>query len=509
MPQHGAPFGENALIAPSVPRVTTSPHSLKQTPDPHERFLRVIKWYMSGWYLKPPVSIQPPLNLTIRRHSLMRQHQPMHGKPTSCHAAVLWLAGAATAVPEAALPCTVSSGQLGTLHKQGVVPGAIAASDVLSGGGPGKRGQAVLAACMACSCLLGDARRSRAFWRENENANVRLRLAATQGVKKPYNPILGEVFRASFDHGEKGTTHFVAEQVRATFSRRSGQWTLFSPSCSVHVSGSVWLPSHSCRQQCVAALHARMSDHWRGQVSHHPPVSAFHFVNRKSDWSFEAVLRPKSKFLGNSAASIAEGQGKLTLHDCGEEYHITFPSYYVRGLLLGTMRMEISGDVNVSCPKLGLEMNGTFKNRGYFSGENNSFEGKVTPIGTKDTLYKITGRWDRDLKIESKKDKSTKLFIDVNQEKGQSHTPLTVRPEAQQEWYESRKLWTNVTKGIRSQNQDMAGEHKSKLEDAQRAGKREKEERGETWKPVLFKNADSCPDAQSLKWEFKYSRYAL
>lgn len=120
------------------------------------------------------------------------------------------------------------------------------------------------------------------------------------------------------------------------------------------------------------------------QVSHHPPVSAFYFVNRKAGWSFRAVLRPKSKFLGNSAASIAEGNGVLTFTKTGEEYNITFPSYYVRGLLLGTMRMEIAGDVTVSCPKLGLEMAGTFKNRGYFSGENNSVEAKISSMDKKE-----------------------------------------------------------------------------------------------------------------------------
>ena len=38
-----------------------------------------------------------------------------------------------------------------------------------------------------------------------------------------------------------------------------------------------------------------------GQVSHHPPVSAFHCVNRKGGWHLSAVMHPKTKFLGNSA----------------------------------------------------------------------------------------------------------------------------------------------------------------------------------------------------------------
>lgn len=275
------------------------------------------------------------------------------------------------------------------------------------------------------------------------------------GVKKPYNPILGEVFQCSWDHGSKGTTYYVAEQ-----------------------------------------------------VSHHPPISAFHFVNRKANWTLHSTIRPKSKFLGNSAASMMEGEGTLVLNGLGEEYKITFPSYYVRGLLLGTMRMEIAGDVSITCAKTGLEMNGTFKNKGYFSGENNSVEAKISTIAGKETLYKITGRWDRELKVENKKAKTTTQFLDVSAEKLSTYSPLQITPEAQQQYYESRKVWTHVTKGIRAQNQEMAGHHKNKLEEGQRLGKKEREERNEDWTPRLFTNPDGIHDAKSLRWRFKYTRDA-
>mmetsp|Transcript_7502 Transcript_7502/g.18749 ORF Transcript_7502/g.18749 Transcript_7502/m.18749 type:complete len:413 (-) Transcript_7502:521-1759(-) len=273
------------------------------------------------------------------------------------------------------------------------------------------------------------------------------------GVKKPYNPILGEVFRCRWEHGDKGTTYYVAEQ-----------------------------------------------------VSHHPPISAFHFVNRKAGWSMNAAIRPTSKFLGNSAASIMAGEGTLVLHELGEEYTFSFPSYYVRGLLIGVMRMEISGDVKITCAKTGLEMNGSFKNRGYFQGENNSIEAKISKTGSKDTLYKITGRWDRTLTITEKKTGEAKQLFDVNQEKAASFTQLTLDPEERQQYYESRKVWQHVTKGLKAQNTDMATTHKAKLEDGQRAGKKEREEKalGE-WQPKLFANLGGG-DPKSISWKFKFSK---
>ena len=131
------------------------------------------------------------------------------------------------------------------------------------------------------------------------------------------------------------------------------------------------------------------------QVSHHPPVSAFHFANRKGGWQFHSVMQPKSKFLGNSAASIMDGHGVLEVLALGEEYEFTFPSYYVRGLLIGVMRMEISGDVNITCKKTGLSCALTFSNKGFFKGENNSVSGKVVRSSDKTELCKVSGRWDK------------------------------------------------------------------------------------------------------------------
>jgi len=265
------------------------------------------------------------------------------------------------------------------------------------------------------------------------------------GVKKPYNPILGEVFQCSWDWGANGKTMYVAEQ-----------------------------------------------------VSHHPPVSAFHFVNRASGWQLHAVMQPKSKFLGNSAGSIMDGHGCLDILSLGEQYEFTFPSYYVRGLLIGVMRMEISGDVTMTCKKTGLTCTFTFANKGFFKGENNSVSGKVTRIGDKSEIAKISGRWDKTLKL--KRGGSESVFLDVEAEKNNSYCPMAQEPQDQQRYFESRPLWSGVTKGIKTSNQDMATEHKTKLEDGQRAGKKERDTEGAQWTPKLFEQTN--PN-DITAWRFK------
>ena len=63
-------------------------------------------------------------------------------------------------------------------------------------------------------------------------------------------------------------------------------------------------------------------------------------------------------------------------------------------------------------------------------------------------------------------------------EKSRSYCAMQIEPEDQQRYCESRRVWTGVTKGIKTSNQDMATEYKTKLEDGQRAGKRERDAEG-------------------------------
>jgi len=108
-----------------------------------------------------------------------------------------------------------------------------------------------------------------------------------KGVKKPYNPVLGEFFRCSYQYPDGTTGFYVAEQ-----------------------------------------------------VSHHPPISAFYYISPENNLEIYGELRPKSKFLGNSAATIMEGTSKVILLDRPEdkEYVISMPNMYARGILFGKVR---------------------------------------------------------------------------------------------------------------------------------------------------------------------------
>ncbi|KAF9290918.1 hypothetical protein BKA57DRAFT_456415 [Linnemannia elongata] len=250
-----------------------------------------------------------------------------------------------------------------------------------------------------------------------------------KGVKKPYNPILGEHFRSKWTFADGTEAFYVAEQ-----------------------------------------------------VSHHPPISAYYYASPENNISILGDLLPKSKFQGNSAATLMQGEINVSFTNRpGEEYFITMPNVYARGILFGTMLMELGDVAAVKCPKLDLVCSLDFKVKGYFTGTYNGIAGKIKRISTGEVLYEISGKWSDELYITEKGDKQ--IYFDAKTAK--IH-PKIIAPEDQQEANESRRLWSKLTAALRVNNQTLATEEKCKVEDAQRARSKAREEKGIPHIPRFF-----------------------
>ncbi|KAF9307180.1 hypothetical protein BGZ74_009886 [Mortierella antarctica] len=242
-----------------------------------------------------------------------------------------------------------------------------------------------------------------------------------KGVKKPYNPILGEHFRSQWKFTDGTEAFYVAEQ-----------------------------------------------------VSHHPPISAYYYASPENNISILGDLLPKSKFLGNSAATLMQGEIKVSFTNRpGEDYIITMPNVYARGILFGTMLMELGDVASVKCAKLDLVCSLEFKVKGFFSGSYNGIAGKIKRISTGETLYEISGKWSDEIII--KKGLKKEVFFDA---KTAVICPKIIAPEEQLEENESRRLWSKLTAALKVNNQDLATIEKSKIEDAQRAKRKEGEAKG-------------------------------
>ena len=82
------------------------------------------------------------------------------------------------------------------------------------------------------------------------------------------------------------------------------------------------------------------------KVSHHPPISAFYATNRQDGFTIAGTILAKSKFYGNSTSAILDGVATVSLLGRGEEYVMTMPYAHCKGILMGTMTMELGGKVS-------------------------------------------------------------------------------------------------------------------------------------------------------------------
>ncbi|KAJ3438511.1 oxysterol-binding protein-related protein [Anaeramoeba flamelloides] len=266
------------------------------------------------------------------------------------------------------------------------------------------------------------------------------------GVKKPYNPIYGETFRACFNHLKSGNgiTRIITEQ-----------------------------------------------------VSHLPPISAYYAENRKLQFYITGHIYPKSKFLGNSAASLLTDSSKMDLHllSHDEHYFIQLPNYYGRGIVIGSMYVEVAGKPVIYCKETGIKVKIEFVAKGFFKGLLNEIKGEIY----KDSklIYTFSGYWDDKIHYfkNNKKKEDKKILFDIKKLK---HNILYVPPIEEQDEFESRRLWKEVTKGLQNDDVDYASESKLALECKQRIDRNIRSQDNTVWETKYF------DEDENGNWIYKY-----
>ncbi|KAF3985583.1 hypothetical protein FT663_05238 [Candidozyma haemuli var. vulneris] len=258
---------------------------------------------------------------------------------------------------------------------------------------------------------------------------------APKAVKKPLNPVLGEVFSCFWDDlPDQSTGYYVAEQ-----------------------------------------------------TCHHPPESSYFYMVPEKKIRADGVVIPRSKFLGNSSAAMMEGVARLTLGEHDDEvYTMNQPNVYCRGILFGKLKMELGDHMVIRCEKLGLEADIEFKTKGFISGDYDVIEGTVKDLKSSKTLYTITGKWNGSMEIQEGKG-AKELFLDTKQT--QTY-PLQVKPMDEQLPHESRKLWDSTIKALGENDHRTATDEKFKIEEEQRVKARERAETGEQFEPKIFRKVD-------------------
>eukprot|EP00818_Percolomonas_sp_WS_P006390 CAMPEP_0117443970 /NCGR_PEP_ID=MMETSP0759-20121206/4986_1 /TAXON_ID=63605 /ORGANISM="Percolomonas cosmopolitus, Strain WS" /LENGTH=398 /DNA_ID=CAMNT_0005235995 /DNA_START=269 /DNA_END=1465 /DNA_ORIENTATION=- len=253
-----------------------------------------------------------------------------------------------------------------------------------------------------------------------------------QGVKKPYNPILGETYRCNFEMPDKSITTFLAEQ-----------------------------------------------------VSHHPPITAIKAENKSHDVLIGGWYYPRTKFLGNSAGSCAEGLMKMTFVKHDEVYEASWPDFFARGIIFGKVTMEICGKTFIKCEKTGLRAEFDFKAKPFFGGEYNVVEARI--LRGDEELYTISGKWTEGYTIKKRGEKTGVPFFDCDTA---FRLDKNVIPRKHLLPFESHVVWRYLTKAIRDGNVEGAADEKENVEKEQRLIQKRRDQENIVYQPRYFKRND-------------------
>uniref|UniRef100_A0A4W5QBY7 Oxysterol-binding protein n=1 Tax=Hucho hucho TaxID=62062 RepID=A0A4W5QBY7_9TELE len=271
-------------------------------------------------------------------------------------------------------------------------------------------------------------------------------------AKKPYNPVLGEVF---FCH-----------------------WDLPSESEE---------PTEPSSEGPVPWSSANSVSFVAEQVSHHPPISAFYAECLSKKIQFNAHIWTKSKFLGMSIGVHNIGQGCVSCLEHDEHYILTFPNGYGRSILTVPW-VELGGECNINCSKTGYSASIVFHTKPFYGGKKHRITADIFPPNDKKSFCSIEGEWNGVMHAKWASGENS-LFIDT---KKMGCIKKKVRKLEDQLEYESRSLWKDVTVSLKSRDIDAATEAKHRLEEKQRGEARERKENEMQWETRLFHEDGEC-----------------
>ncbi|KAM6939160.1 oxysterol-binding protein-related protein 1 [Lycodopsis pacificus] len=288
------------------------------------------------------------------------------------------------------------------------------------------------------------------------------------------------------------------------------------------------------------------------QVSHHPPVSAFHAEGLKQDFVFHGSIYPKLKFWGKSVEAEPKGIITLELPKYNEAYTWTNPTCCVHNIIVGQLWIEQYGSVELVNHRTGERCCLNFKPCGLFGKELHKVEGYILDKSKK-KLCALYGKWTECLYVvdpaafeaHKKSDKkgaaerrSSKAGCSEDREEVPSAAADTVemipgsqllwriapRPANSTEMYSFTSFAMQLNelhkemegaipqtdcrlrpdiRAMENGDIDLASEEKKRLEEKQRAARknRSKSDSTEEWKTRWFQQGQN-PHTSSQDWLF-------
>jgi len=225
------------------------------------------------------------------------------------------------------------------------------------------------------------------------------------------------------------------------------------------------------------------------QVSHHPPVTAYNISNKEHGVSLQGYNAQKASFSRTiNVKQIGHAVYSIPAYD--ETYLITLPNLHIEGLIFGSPFVELNDKTYITSSS-GFTAKIDYSGKGWLSGKKNSFTATLYPTGKeKETLYTITGQWNKTFEIIKGKKGAA---IETYDAEASATTPLIVAPIDEQDPMESRRAWAKVAAGIAVGDMDVTGAEKSKIEVSQRELRIQEKSEGRSWARRYFSLVENDP----------------
>lgn len=236
------------------------------------------------------------------------------------------------------------------------------------------------------------------------------------------------------------------------------------------------------------------------QVSHHPPISATHCQSKT--FIHEQIFHAKIKFWGRSMEVHPEGYSRVTLPKFDETYQWNKIVMYVSNLTGSERRIEYNGEITIRCTN-GVSCTITFPKASY-SSQKNEFYGDV--IFDNVVKRKIFGQWHETFLCGTDNTAKTIWRMGAMPEDANSYYGFTRFAIELNEFTENLKDELPPTDARFRPDQrffengkiDDAELEKQRIEEKQRARRREIEAKGEHHQPLWF-----TQDKENAKdWSF-------
>merc|ERR1712023_10845 len=250
------------------------------------------------------------------------------------------------------------------------------------------------------------------------------------------------------------------------------------------------------------------------QVSHHPPIAA----SRTTSESFVLELESevKTKFTGNAVEANPIGTNHFRTKKYGDHITWGYITSCAHNLFIGKMWIDHYGDMEVKNHATGDVAKLTFVQCGFWSGTQYEVTGEVRDKDGK-LRGKISGFWNKGLQLQHVDESGapvgepvqlwTKPVEDVSAHPYRFNDFVVKRMNGLNEAYkqvlvESDSRLRGDRMALEAGDTSLASSEKHRLEEEQRARRRERERTGAAHVTKYFKNMEEPTSCTGFHWVY-------